>query len=131
MSSRYTIVFRAEFHDGDRCGIPVTGGRITRLVGFAALTALFATTLMRHHPRFAVFGQETRAIKALSQDEDEGLLAGKGLGFAKAAELNGYPGPVHESELAEKLQLSDAQRTATSAISAEMQQRWPRLGPSW
>ena len=43
-------------------------------------------------------GQETRGIKALSQADIEGLLAGAGTpfgGMAKPAELNGYPGPRH------------------------------------
>ena len=41
-------------------------------------------------------GQEERGIKALSQNDIEGLLAGSGTpfgGMAKPAELNGYPGP--------------------------------------
>ncbi|MDA0733189.1 MAG: hypothetical protein O2909_00545 [Chloroflexi bacterium] len=43
-------------------------------------------------------GQETRKIKALSQDDIDGLLNGSGTpfgGIAKPAELNGYPGPRH------------------------------------
>ena len=38
-------------------------------------------------------GQESREIKSLSPAEVDGYLAGAGMGFAKAAELNGYPGP--------------------------------------
>ncbi len=51
-------------------------------------------------------GQHTRAIKALPDDEAKALLAGAGLGYAKAAELNRYPGPMHTLELADKLGLS-------------------------
>jgi hypothetical protein len=43
-------------------------------------------------------GQETRKMKALSQDDIDGLLNGAGTpfgGMAKPAELNGYPGPRH------------------------------------
>ena len=40
-------------------------------------------------------GQETREIKALSRDEINGYLSGDGMAFAKAAELNHYPGPKH------------------------------------
>ncbi|MGH7485986.1 MAG: hypothetical protein ACREMY_10365, partial [bacterium] len=43
-------------------------------------------------------GQQSREIKALSQEEAAGLLAGKGMGFAKAAELNGFAGPAHVLE---------------------------------
>ena len=40
-------------------------------------------------------GQQTRAIKALSDDDIGALRAGEGMGMAKAAELNGYPEPPH------------------------------------
>ena len=40
-------------------------------------------------------GQQGRMIKALSSKEVQGLLQGKGMGMAKAAELNQYPGPRH------------------------------------
>lgn len=55
-------------------------------------------------------GQQTRDIKALSEKEVEDLKAGRGMGFAKAAELNGYPGPLHALELSDALMLSDDQR---------------------
>ena len=37
-------------------------------------------------------GQQARTIKALSDEEIAALRNGEGLGMAKAAELNGYPG---------------------------------------
>lgn len=61
-------------------------------------------------------GQEAREVKALSQDEVDDLLAGRGMGYAKAAELNGYPGPLHVLELADRLDLSADQRTRTQQI---------------
>lgn len=66
-------------------------------------------------------GQEQREIKALSSEEVQGYLAGKGAGLAKAAELNHYPGPAHVLELADKLKLSEEQRTRTQAIFDAMQ----------
>lgn len=42
-------------------------------------------------------GQQARPIKALSDAEIAALRKGEGMGMAKAAELNGYPGPVHAS----------------------------------
>ena len=65
--------------------------------------------------------QTSRSIKALSDDEVDDYLSGKGMGFAKAAELNGYPGPAHVLELASQLELSPAQRAKTEAIFARMQ----------
>ena len=66
-------------------------------------------------------GQEARDIKAMSETEVQDLLAGKGLGFAKAAELNGYPGPAHVLELAAQLQLSPQQEAQTRALHARME----------
>ena len=53
-------------------------------------------------------GQEARGIKALSQDDIEGLLSGAGTpfgGMAKPAELNGYPGPRHVLDAIKRVSL--------------------------
>src|SRR3978361_899056 len=55
-------------------------------------------------------GMQTRSIKALSDQQIADLRAGRGMGLALAAELNGYPGPSHVLELADKLKLSSYQR---------------------
>ncbi len=73
-------------------------------------------------------GQEQRAIKALSAQEIEDYLAGKGMGFAKAAELNRYPGPAHVLELSAGLGLSAEQRARTQAVFGAMQREAARLG---
>ena len=87
---------------------------------------LVAATLMIPVAGFAVSpyaGQTSRSIKALSDDEVADYLSGKGMGLAKAAELNGYPGPVHVLDLANQLELSPAQRVKTEAIFERMQAR--------
>lgn len=61
-------------------------------------------------------GQEFRDIKALSKQDIDGYLSGKGMGYAKAAELNHYPGPRHVLDLAQKLALSEKQRTRTQEL---------------
>lgn len=71
---------------------------------------------------------EERAIKALSPDEADGLLAGEGMGFALAAELNGLPGPRHVLDLAAELELTPAQRTAVEAVHARMADEARALG---
>jgi Spy/CpxP family protein refolding chaperone len=73
-------------------------------------------------------GQEHREVKALSPEEVHGYLAGEGMGLAKAAELNGYPGPARVLELASDLGLSAAQRSRTQAIFAAMKAEARRLG---
>jgi len=75
-------------------------------------------------------GQEQREIKSLSAEEVQSLLSGKGMGLAKAAELNGYPGPSHVLQLAAELQLSDGQKTATQALFQSMEGKAIALGTS-
>jgi Spy/CpxP family protein refolding chaperone len=70
------------------------------------------------HSHYA--GMESRDIKALSASDLEGLRAGRGMSLALAAELNGYPGPLHVLELADKLELSPSQRAATQALFERM-----------
>ncbi len=73
-------------------------------------------------------GEQTRTIKALSQQQISGYLNGKGLGYAKAAELNQYPGPSHVLELAQQLQLSDVQLVKTQSLFADMKAQAIMLG---
>ena len=73
-------------------------------------------------------GQEAREIKALSSEEVADYLSGTGMGLAKAAELNGYPGPAHVLELASELGLTPEQRAATEALFQKMQRRAVALG---
>lgn len=73
-------------------------------------------------------GEQSRNIKSLSQEDVAGYIDGKGMGFAKAAELNGYPGPAHVLELADRLVLTPAQRARTEEIFRRMQTRARELG---
>ncbi len=65
-------------------------------------------------------GMQTRPIKALSQQQVADLQAGRGMGLALAAELNGYPGPSHVLELADKLSLSADQRASVQQLFDSM-----------
>ena len=73
-------------------------------------------------------GEQSRSIKSLSEHDVADYIDGKGMGFAKAAELNGYPGPAHVLELADKLVLTPAQRARTEEIFGRMQMRARELG---
>jgi hypothetical protein len=64
--------------------------------------------------------QEARPIKALSQDEVRALTGGEGMGLAKAAELNSYPGPKHVLDLATELDLTAEQRALVQAAFDRM-----------
>lgn len=65
-------------------------------------------------------GLQSRDIKALSEADIAGLRAGRGMSLALAAELNGYPGPLHVLELADALALSPAQVDATRRLLDRM-----------
>lgn len=82
------------------------------LVTISAL-ALSASALAQHGP---YAGEQQRAIKALSDKDIADLQAGQGMGLAKAAELNGYPGPAHVLEHADALQLTTTQRERSKAL---------------
>jgi Spy/CpxP family protein refolding chaperone len=73
-------------------------------------------------------GQETRVIKALSQTEIDGYLSGKGMGYAKAAELNHYPGPRHVLDLSEQLDLTSEQKAKTKRFFESMKKEAVSIG---
>lgn len=65
-------------------------------------------------------GQEKRAIKSLSPDDIAELKRGGGWGLARAAELNGVPGPVHLLEMKDEIPLDDRQVSEISKILDQM-----------
>ena len=73
-------------------------------------------------------GMQTRPIKALSEQQIADLGAGRGMGLALAAELNGYPGPSHVLELADKLELSAEQRASMQRLFDSMKAEAMPLG---
>lgn len=70
------------------------------------------------HSHYA--GWQAREIKALSPADIDSLRAGRGMSLALAAELNGYPGPLHVLELGDELALTPAQRIATQELYQRM-----------
>jgi Spy/CpxP family protein refolding chaperone len=71
---------------------------------------------------------QTRTIKALSEQQISDLRSGRGMGLALAAELNGYPGPLHVIELANELGLSAAQKQRMQTLFAEMKAEASAIG---
>lgn len=84
----------------------------TMLAG-AALLVLSGAASAQHE---GYAGQQDRDIKALSADEVKQYLSGAGMGYARPAELNHFPGPMHVLELADELGLSPVQRDATKRL---------------
>ncbi len=73
-------------------------------------------------------GQERRAVKSLADSEVADLLAGRGAGFAKAAELNGVPGPAHLLEMKREIALSAEQEAEIESVRKRMQAEAVDLG---
>ncbi len=65
-------------------------------------------------------GQQTRAIKALPDEDIAALRNGEGMGMAKAAELNAYPGPSHVRALSRELTLTADQARRAGLIFDRM-----------
>jgi hypothetical protein len=73
-------------------------------------------------------GMQGRSIKALSEQQIADLKAGRGMGLALPAELNGYPGPVHVLELSDQLRLSTEQKTRVQSLFDSMRAEAVPLG---
>lgn len=92
--------------------------------GFAVLAILLFVTVPAQsetgsHSPYS--GQENRDIKSLSPADIDELQRGSGWGLAKAAELNGVPGPAHLLELKDEIPLTPAQIAAITKIYESMQ----------
>src|ERR1700730_15628867 len=83
----------------------------------AAILALATSAAVAQTP---YAGMQNRPIKALSEQQVADLWAGRGMGMALAAELNGYPGPSHVLELADRLELTTEQRATVQALFDSM-----------
>ena len=73
-------------------------------------------------------GEEKREIKSLSEADIEELKNGEGWGLAKAAELNGVPGPAHLLEMKDGINLSTEQVRVIEDLYQKMKQAAIPLG---
>jgi Spy/CpxP family protein refolding chaperone len=93
-----------------------------------ALTAILLAAAAAGAQHSPYVEHTDRDIKALSAQQVDDLLHGRGMGLALAAELNGYPGPKHVLELAGELGLSAEQRTAVARVHQAMDTEAVELG---
>ena len=98
-----------------------------KTIALATLLALTGTAAAETTPS-PYTGQESRQIKSLSEKDIDDLRNGRGWGLAKAAELNGVPGPAHLLELAEQIGLDAAQVEKLHAIRQAMTAQAKPLG---
>jgi len=90
-------------------------------VPLLAALSVFGPVMAQDNQHSKYSGQEAREIKSLSPDDIAELRRGGGWGLAKAAELNGMPGPAHLLELQSEIGLSGEQVSALETIFADMQ----------
>jgi hypothetical protein len=95
---------------------------ISLLIPFSNLSAA------DHSHRSKYAGQEKREIRSLSESDMDDLRNGRGWGLAKAAELNGVPGPVHLLEMKKEINLSKEQVRKIEELFNEMKQEAIPLG---
>jgi hypothetical protein len=108
---------------------------IERFAWAAALALALPAAGQHHHGQAGqaqghspYAGQQSRDIKALSEAEVKDLREGAGMGFAKAAELNRYPGPTHALEHAEALRLTPEQKDRLAELVKRHKAEARRLG---
>jgi hypothetical protein len=89
---------------------------VTRIAIAATSLVVLMAGIAFGEPHRPYAGLQSRPIKALSEQQIDDLRAGRGMGLALAAELNGYPGPIHVLELADRLDLSPAQHDSIKTL---------------
>lgn len=107
-----------------------------RLLSLVACCTIVAAPMVAQHEHAApgdsirspYAGFTSRDIKALSEEEVAGLLAGEGMGYALPGELNGYPGPKHVLDAAQALGLSPEVMTQIQTVRDSMLAAATRLG---
>jgi Spy/CpxP family protein refolding chaperone len=93
-----------------------------------ALLAMGAYAFAQSPPAQPYAGMQDRPIKVFSEEQIADLKAGRGMGLALAAELNGYPGPVHVLDLGDQLGLSEQQRASIKELFEAMKAEAVPLG---
>jgi Spy/CpxP family protein refolding chaperone len=94
----------------------------------AAAPATIETRVHHDHAMSPYAGKEGPEIKALSADELKAYREGTGMGLAKPAELNHYPGPRHVLDLSGELGLTAPQKADLKAIFDRMHTAAVALG---
>jgi Spy/CpxP family protein refolding chaperone len=98
-------------------------------VGLLVFTFLLGANLSANNSHTSKYkGQENREIKSLSSEDITELKKGAGWGLAKAAELNGYPGPSHLLQMKDRIHLSEEQEDKIKKLFKNMQQDAIKLG---
>lgn len=90
------------------------------------LTASSFLLYAQHHSHYS--SEAGNEIKALTSEQVTGYLTGEGMGLAKAAELNHYPGPKHVLNLVNELNLTQAQIDSTKKFVHSVKEEAVHIG---
>ena len=101
---------------------------VTYTIVAISLNSLNIIAASEHEYKSKYIGQERRDIKSLSNDDIKELRAGAGWGLAKAAELNGLPGPKHILEMKKEIELTAEQERTVVALYNDMNKEAIALG---
>ncbi len=100
-----------------------------KIIGFSLITILILPiSILGEEYKSKYVGEEHRKIKSLSPNDIGELKKGGGWGLAKAAELNGVPGPAHILEMADKIHLTNEQKNKIQKIYNDMKIQAVTLG---
>jgi hypothetical protein len=76
-------------------------------------------------------GQQHSSILGLTEEEIASYREARGMGLARPADINGYPGPLHALEQADALALSDEQRRSIQSLYDQMRTEASSLGAAF
>jgi hypothetical protein len=93
--------------------------RLTRIVTASLVVLPLAAAVAAQHEHPATAGAAT-ATSALTAEAVQQLLNGDGMGLARPAEMNQYPGPKHVLELKQQLGITVEQERKVEQIRQQM-----------
>ena len=93
-----------------------------RLFAWISMFTTASASALEQHPHTASphAHAQSAEVPSLTPDEVRALRNGEGMGLARAAELNHFPGPKHLLDLRSELKLGDAQIERIKAIHRKM-----------
>jgi Spy/CpxP family protein refolding chaperone len=99
-----------------------------RRLAFALFGLLVMAGAASAAERLPYANWQERNINALSPEQVQDYLEGRGMSMALPAELNGYPGPRHVFDLADGLDLTADQLAQTKRLFEDMRLQAIELG---
>ena len=108
-----------------RLKVVVASFMVLSAAGLAVFAHLKASDQASQSPYSS---QLSSSVRGLSAQEVDDLLNGRGAGYARIAELNSYPGPLHVLELKEQLELSAEQIQTIESVFQAMNREAKEIG---